>query len=71
MCRCKILAHIITADAVFTAGATGSFSRNSLALKQLITYTCAIVYNEINFNQVGSLVGKKLSYPVNSMFVHA
>ena len=32
MCRCNILAHIITAD---TARATGSVTRNSLALKRV------------------------------------
>ena len=60
--------QIITAraDAVnLTVRATGSVSRYSLALKQLIKYTCTILHTEINFNQIESLVGKKLYFPLS------
>ena len=46
-------------DAVNRAvGATGSVSRYSLAMKQLIKYMCSILYTEIKFNQNESLVGE-------------
>ena len=66
MCRCNILAHIITADVVLKSHSRsyGSVSRNSLPL---IRYTSTIVCAEINFNRVESLVGKKLSFLANSM----
>ena len=58
ICRCNMLAASLqqTPETInLIVGAIGSVSRYSLALKQLIKYTCTILHTEITFNPYISL----------------